>query len=143
MTITLRRGRNMLAVVWIAGFVPPFLILATRTILGTYYGGKEVEAWAWFSPNIVPTLGLIISTLAAEAFSTDADKPVPTGFFLLTVLSSLFYVLIFNAIFLIEPLIHSAPLEIFKRASLFLGILQGWVTALLAVFFVRSAKAKD
>ena len=142
MTITLRRGRNLLALVWIAGFIPPFLILAARTFFGTYYGGKDAEAWGWFSPNIVPTMGLIISTLAADAFDKEQpNKEVPSGFFSLTLLLSLFYVVIFNLIFLLEPLTNSAPLEIFKRSSLFLGIIQGFVTTVLGVFFIQSAKA--
>jgi hypothetical protein len=141
MTITLRRGRNLLALVWIIGFLPAFLILAARTFFGTYYGGKEAEAWGWFSPNIVPTMGLIISTLAADAFGKEEDKEVASAFFSLALLMSLFYVLVFNLIFLLEPLTNSPPLEIFKRSSLFLGIIQGFVTTVLGVFFLRSAKA--
>lgn len=139
--ITLSRGKNLLALVWLIGFIPPFLILAARTFVGTYYAGKETEAWSWFSPNIVPTLGLIISSIAAAGSSKKAgDKQVSSGVFALAFGLSLFYLLLFNLIFFLEPLVDSAPLEIFKRSSLFLGIVQGFVTTALGVFFIRTAK---
>lgn len=141
MKITLNRGKNLLALVWFIGFIPPFLILAARTFVGTYYGGKETEAWSWFSPNIVPTLGLIVSSVAAAATGEDAvERKISSGFFAFTFGLSLFYLVIFNLIFLLEPLVNSPPLEIFKRSSLFLGILQGFVTTVLGVFFIRGAK---
>lgn len=144
MTIKLRHSRNLLAVVWIIGFIPPLLILAARTYFGTYYGGRETEAWGWFTPNIVPTIGLILATLAAAAAGKDAgDRAVSAFFFFVTLLLSVLYVVIFNLIFLLEPLADSPPLEIFKRSSLFLGIIQGLVTTALGVFFIRNAKSGD
>lgn len=141
-SVTLTRGKNLLAIIWLFGFIPPFMILAARTYFGTYYDGKETEAWGWFSPNIVPTLGLIVSSLTSSAAGRrQADKKVTTGFFTLAMILSLLYLLIFNLIFLLEPLTNSAPLEVFKRSSLFLGIIQGLVTTVLGVFFIRSAKA--
>ena len=139
--ITLQRAKNLLTIIWIIGFIPPFLILAARTFVGTYYGGKETEAWSWFSPNIVPTLGLIISSIASSASRKNAvQTDISSGFFALTFGLSLFYLVIFNLIFLLEPLVDSAPLEVFKRSSLFLGILQGFVTTVLGVFFIRNAQ---
>lgn len=140
--LTVKHSRNLLAIVWGIGFIPPFLVLASRTYVGTYYGGKETEAWGWFTPNIVPTIGLILGTLASSAFgSDDGDKPVSSLFFALTLILSVSYLVIFTLIFFLEPLTDSAPLEIFKRSSLFLGILQGFVTTTLGVFFFKSAKS--
>jgi hypothetical protein len=138
---TLKRSRNLLAIVWGIGFLLPFLVLASRTYFGTYYGGKDTEAWGWFTPNIVPTLGLILGTLASSAFGADdSDKQVIPLFFALTLILSLIYLVIFNLIFFLEPLTDSAPLDVFRRSSLFLGIVQGFVTTTLGVFFFRSAK---
>ena len=140
---TVKQSRNLLAIVWAVGFVPPFLIMASRTYAGTYYSGKETEAWGWFTPNIVPTMGLILGTLASSAFgSDDSDKPVSPVFFALTLSLSIIYLVGFSLIFLLEPLIDNPdPLAIFKRSSLFLGILQGFVTTTLGVFFFKSAKS--
>jgi hypothetical protein len=118
------------------------VILAARTYFGTYYGGRETEAWGWFTPNIVPTIGLILATLATTASGKDAgDKQVSIFFFLITLLLSLLYVVVFDLIFFLEPLVDAPPLEIFKRSSLFLGIIQGLVTTTLGVFFIRNAKS--
>jgi|SRR5882724_1092359 len=141
MTITLKRSRVLLAIVWVIGFIVPLLILAAQTYFGTVYHGKEAEAWSWFTPNIVPTIGLIVATFAATAFETGGGhKKVSMTFFLVTMILSLLYVGIFTLIFLLEPLTNSPPLETFKRSSLFLGIIQGLVTTALGVFFIKNAK---
>lgn len=140
--MTLRTSRIILSIVWFTGFVLPFLILSLRTYFGTYYAGKETEAWSWFSPNIVPTLGVIIATLAPSSTNKRAkDKPVSLSFFLITLFLSLLYVVIFNLIFILEPFSASPPLDTFKRSSLFLGVAQGLVAGTLGGFFLHSAKA--
>ena len=84
---------------------------------------------------------VILGTLASSAFgSDDSNKPVSRLFFAITLILSLIYLLIFNLIFFLEPLTHSAPLDVFKRSSLFLGIVQGFVTTTLGVFFFRPEK---
>jgi hypothetical protein len=141
MTITLSRSRVLLTIIWAIGFIIPMLILATQTIFGTVYHGKEAEAWNWFTPNIVPTIGLIVATLASTAFETgEGEKPVSGAFFIVTVAVSVLYVALFILIFLLAPLVDSPPLETFKRSSLFLGIIQGVVTTCLGVFFIKNAK---
>lgn len=139
--MNLKSSRKVLTLIWIIGFLPAFLILAAQTYWGTYYEGNDKEAWSWFTPNIVPTLGLIIGTLASSAAGDQKnDKTVDPFFFKLTLALSILYLTIFNLIFILEPLSDSPPLETFKRSSLFLGIAQGLVTTALGAFFVRSAK---
>jgi hypothetical protein len=140
-SMTLKSSRNLLTLVWVIGFLPPFLILAARTYVGTYYEKAE-EAWSWFTPNIIPTLGLIIGTLASSAVGKQMEeKIVEPFFFKLTLALSILYLTIFNLIFILEPLSDSdSPLETLTRSSLFLGIAQGLVTSALGAFFVRSAE---
>lgn len=138
-TTTLERSRMALSIVWLTGFLLPFLILSLRTYFGTYYAGKETEAWSWFSPNIVPTIGVILATLAVPPTKRAKAKEVSLYFFLVTLVLSTLYVGIFNLIFILEPLSSSPPLDIFKRSSLFLGVAQGFVTVTLAAFFLKNA----
>jgi len=141
MTITLSQSRVLLTAVWAIGFIVPLLILAAQTIFGTVYHGREAEAWNWFTPNIVPTIGLIVATLASTAFETgEGEKPVSLVFFVVTLSISVVYVGLFILIFLLAPLVDSPPLETFKRSSLFLGVIQGVVTTCLGVFFIKNAK---
>src|SRR5687768_14049340 len=134
MTITLSGSRIVLTIVWAIGFVIPLLILASQTYFGTVYHGKEAEAWSWFIPNIVPTVGVIIATLASTAFEMDpAEKPVSVAFFGVTVGVSVLYVALFILVFALTPLTDSPPLETLKRSSLFLGVIQGVVTTCLGV----------
>ena len=144
MTITLSQSRALLTIVWAIGFTIPLLILAAQTIFGTVYHGKEAEAWNWFTPNIVPTIGLIVATLASTAFETgEEQKPVSLVFFIVTMSVSLLYVGLFILIFLMAPLVNSPPLETFQRSSLFLGVIQGVVTTCLGVFFIKNAKTDE
>jgi len=144
MTITLSQSRALLTIVWAIGFTIPLLILSAQTIFGTVYNGKEAEAWNWFTPNIVPTIGLIVATLASTAFETgEEQKPVSLVFFIVTLSVSLLYVGLFILIFLMAPLVKSPPLETFQRSSLFLGVIQGVVTTCLGVFFIKNAKPES
>ena len=138
--MTLKSSRNLLTLIWLLGFLPAFLILSAQTYFGTYYGDNDKEAWSWFTPNIVPTLGLIIGTLASGAVGEHEDRAVDPFFFRLTLALSILYLTIFNLIFILEPLSDSPPLETFRRSSLFLGVAQGLVTIALGAFFVRTAK---
>lgn len=142
--MTLKSSRNLLTLIWIVGFLPPFFILAARTYFGSYYGDNDKEAWSWFTPNIVPTLGVIIGTVASSAVGKQTEeKTVDSFFFKLTVALSILYLTVFNLIFILEPLSDSPPLETLKRSSLFLGIAQGLVTSALGAFFVRSSEAEN
>ncbi len=137
--------RNILAAVWFAGLLLPAVILAARTYVGTYYDGKEQEAWAWFTSNSLPTFALIIAWLVGtvSAIKADApakrvdDKPLPLFFFVVTATFSVIYLIIFNLIFFLEPMFNSPPLDVFKRSGLFLSFFQGILTATMARFFIN------
>lgn len=138
--MTLKGSRIMLAVVWGIGFLIPVAILGAQTFLGTVYHGKESEAWSWFTPNIVPTIGLIIATFAAPTPDVTEKQPVSGPLLVITLVLSIFYVVALIAIVGLAPLANSPPLETYKRSSLLLGVIQGVVTGALGGFFIKNAK---
>lgn len=141
MTITLKGSRIVLAAVWGVGFVVPLAILAAQTFLGTVYHGKESEAWNWFTPNIVPTIGLIVATYASTSSSAKSEKKsVSMPLFVIALVLSVLYVSALILIFAMTPLTNSPPLETYKRSSLFLGVIQGVVTGALGAFFIKNTK---
>jgi len=155
--ISLEKCKKVLAAIWLIGFIIPFAILSAQTLQGTFWGGKESEAWALFTPMILPTIGLIVGVLVADALNPPLeDKQVTSTIFILTVVLSLLYLALVNAIFIAMPSLAanaadvtavadankdaaktSALLDSFKRSGLMLGAIQGLVTATLAVFFVN------
>src|SRR5688572_20573438 len=61
--ISLRTAQWRLAALWSAAFGIAVVFLLVRTLAGAF-GAKADEAWAWFSPLMTPTLGLIFGVLA-------------------------------------------------------------------------------
>jgi uncharacterized protein YacL len=157
--ISLERCKKLLAAIWLIGFIIPFAILSAQTLHGTFWGGKESEAWALFTPMVLPTIGLIVGVLVADALNPPVeDKKVTSTIFIITVVLSLLYLGLVNAIFIAMPNLAanaadvtavadptkdaaktSALLDSFKRSGLMLGAIQGLVTATLAVFFVSKS----
>jgi len=127
--------------VWGVAFIIPLCILAVQTFLGTVYHGKEAEAWNWFTPNIVPTIGLIVATFAAPSPPAGSKQSVSMPFFLITLILSLLYAGALILIIALAPLADSPPLETYKRSSLTLGVLQGLVTGALGYFFIKNTKS--
>jgi len=160
--MSFEKCKKVLAAIWLVGFIIPFLILSAQTLQGTFWGGKESEAWALFTPMVLPTIGLIVGVLVADALNPPSeDKKIPGTIFWVTLVLSLLYLGLVNAIFIAMPSLAanagdvtavpdagkdvartSVLLDSFKRSGLMLGAIQGLVTATLAVFFVnKSTKA--
>src|SRR5215213_6299640 len=149
--ISLEKAKKILAAIWLVGFIIPFLILSAQTLLGTFWSGRDSEAWALFTPMILPTIGLIVGVLAADALNPPVeDKKVTSTIFWVAVVLSVLYLGLVIAIFIAMPSLaamnadaaaeaqkSSALLDSFKRSGLMLGAIQGLVTATLAVFFVN------
>jgi hypothetical protein len=155
--MSFERCKKILAAIWLVGFIIPFLILSAQTLQGTFWGGKESEAWALFTPMVLPTIGLIVGVLVADALNpASPEKKISGTIFWVTVVLSLLYLGLVNAIFIAMPSLAanaadvtavsdagkdaaktSVLLDSFKRSGLMLGAIQGLVTATLGVFFVN------
>ena len=155
--MSFERCKKILAAIWLVGFIIPFLILSAQTLQGTFWGGKESEAWALFTPMVLPTIGLIVGVLVADALNPSShEKKISGTIFWVTVVLSLLYLGLVNAIFIAMPSLAanaadvtavsdagkdaaktSVLLDSFKRSGLMLGAIQGLVTATLGVFFVN------
>lgn len=134
------RCQQKLAALWFIGGGFTFTMVVVQTLLG-HYGQQASDAWAWLSPAIFPTLALMIAVLARHAHP---DATVDRFFFRLSFGLSSGYLLLLNAVVLMQPLQSGvAPAEVLKQTSIFLGPFQGLVTASLAVFFGQAKGAAD
>lgn len=117
---------------WGLGFLASFALLFAMTVAGTFEGRVE-QAWGWFLPTILPTLGLALSSSVATG--DKQSKKVVTPFVArLAKVVSILYLALVVATLLTWPLTQKGPLEWFKISGLWLGPIQGVIAGVLGAF---------
>jgi Na+/H+-dicarboxylate symporter len=138
MKIPLDQCRRNLAIVWFLGGGILFALLVVQT-LGNHYGEEDREAWGWLLPNIMPTLSLIIGALVAEAVSSNSTEKLADDFlYRMSLALSIIYLLLVLLPVVAQPFTSSSPMDALKRSNLWLGPLQGLVSASLGAFFIKA-----
>ena len=137
MKSSLYRYRKNLAILWFSSSAILFLLVLLRDYVNVY-GAKGNEAWGWLMPSIIPTLSLIIGTFAKKGDVPDGGGDRFT--YNLSFALSTVYLLAVAFTILVHPFlsVEMTPLELMKRANLWLGPFQGLVSGSLAAFFVKS-----
>jgi hypothetical protein len=130
--ISMAESKKRLAKIWFgcAGFL--FVLFFFQQI-GGKYGKNADDAWSWLLPNIIPTLSLIIGILIKDASSTKSNITVDRFLFRLSCGLSICYIVMIILMVLLNP---TNPLEMMRQSKLFLGPLQGLVSATLGAFFI-------
>lgn len=142
MQIPIERCKRRLATLWLVGSAVLFILLIAQTV-GNHYGEKDNEAWGWLLPNLMPTLLLIGGAVMADAFGTGAKvKSVDDFVYKLSLTLSAVYLFMVILPILLQPLVFHTypPIELLKRSNLWLGPLQGLVSAAIGAFFVKAEK---
>lgn len=138
-TIRLSVARRRLAMLWliVAGML--MLLLIVQTAAGKY--GSEVKrAWGWFMPSVIPTLTLIIGTIAFQATqSSTGELEVDRFSYRTAIATSAFYLTILVGTVLLQPLVAGSALSWLELSNLWLGPLQGVTVLAVSVFFQRKA----
>ena len=141
--LSLSLVRQRLAFLWLIGAGLIALVMIGQSIFGAYEG-KSTDAWSWFLPNVMPTLGLILSVLGADAILTGPRKTatiatVDRFFYRVATSLSLVYLATFAGVILVWPLTaFDDPLELMTLSNLWMGPLQALVvSSLSALFFTR------
>ena len=126
--------RRRLLWIWGVGFLVNFGMLLLLMI--TTFKDHSAEALSWFSPTILPTLGLVVAALSAK----DANEPrkqVPKSDARLAFVASVLYLLLVSFSLLGWALTDKGPLDWFKLSGLWLGPLQGTVAFAWTRFLTR------
>ena len=134
--------QRRLAILWFAGAAVPFAILLASTSRFMEYPGGLEEVWGWFSQTLLPTLALIVGVLVTESRGQASAKRKADGFlFVFAFVLSSVYLLVVTLTVLVQPFFTITPGPWFKWSSLWLGVLQGLVSAFLGAFYVKPARA--
>lgn len=137
MALKMTKCRRQLATLWISGAGVLFFVVLFQTLMG-HYGSKAEEAWGWLLPTIMPTSLLIVGVLMASAAgSAPQEQTVDAFAFRVAFSISAFYLVVVALTIFYQPLTAMPPLELMKKSNLWLGPLQGLVSAAIGVFFVK------
>lgn len=142
-TVSMRAAKRQLAVIWLVGAGLLFLIVIGQTFGGVYGDGVQ-RAWGWLLPSIMPTLSLIIGVLVSDAQQIGKADPQVDPF-LVTIAKGFSggYLLLLMATILLQPFASTTPLESLQTSHLWLGPLQGLVSALMGALFVKQDKSGE
>ncbi len=139
MKIDVRHCRYTLMVTWFAGACVIALILIAQQVRG-YYGDDADVAWSWFTPNVVPTLSLMVAVLVAAQQETGPARQVDRAFYRLTLAVSAFYLALLLGTVLVQPFAARQPLEVMKDSLWYLAPFQGLSTGLIGAFFLKKSE---
>jgi hypothetical protein len=130
--------RRRLATVWFAGVGLIVGLQVFQTIFGQF-GSRADEAWGWLLPNVIPTSSLMISVLVLETLGRGPHIQAADAFLyrLTMALCSVYLLLVIGAL-LLQPAAGVPPIDLMKQSNLWLGPIQGLVSAALAGFFMRA-----
>lgn len=118
-----------------------FFLLLFQTIFG-HFGERASEAWGWLLPSVMPTLSLIVGVLVTDGLGKGVKTEVVDRFlFRLSFTLSSVYLFAAVATILLQPFATLPPFELMKQSNLWLGPLQGLVSASIGAFFVKREKA--
>jgi hypothetical protein len=146
MPISFSKGQQIIAILWFCGGGLAMIVLIAQSIAGTW-GTWVSDAWSWLLPTILPTLTLIISTVVVEATQQRASRTEVNSFaYYLCLGLSAFYLICVVVILFTVNFVQIKPLELMKMSNLWLAPLQGLLSGIIGVFFVkqtgRSRKAR-
>lgn len=135
-TIGLDTVRVKLAWLWLSAAGLIVTILVTQSLLGRYSENVQ-EVWGWALPNLVPTLGMIVTVLGYTALEPDQSKlVVRSSFYTIAWTLSLAYLILLLLTVLLQPLTPYQPIQLMRMSNLWLGPSQGLVASALGVLFV-------
>ena len=130
--ISMVESKKRLATIWFIGAAALFLLVFAQH-MGGKYGKNTGDAWSWLLPNCLPTLSLIIGVLVKDSSKKISDTTADRFLFRLSCGLSICYLLINILVILLNP---GNPLGMMNQSKLFLGPLQGLVSAALGAFFI-------
>jgi hypothetical protein len=139
--VDLDRARAMIAKIWFGGSGLCFALVMFQSITGRFAGIAQ-EIWAWFTPTVVPTLGLIIGVLASTALEDDSGRTVKRFFYHAAVGLSLVYLIILLLTMLLEPIAGTHNMDYYHFSNFWLAPVQGLVVAALGALFNSRKKTE-
>ncbi len=144
-----RLARQWIALPWLGLFALVVLGLSWNTFTGglcngdTLFCPKAESLWTFFMSATLPTAGLIVSALAADAMSSTRAEQVGKPYFILTLGLSILYLVIVLLIVYAVILGMTETTDIGLAQRVIVAPLQGLVSGALGVFYLSARAAPE
>jgi len=141
---SLATARRWLFVTWFTGIFLIVTFFAAQTLFGVF-GDDVMDAWGWLTPHIAPSVSVILSGYVATALQQEPEdvRIAKPWIFMMALGWSVGYLLLVFSVIFFERLFPENIFVIHQSSNAFLGIVQGIVSAFLAVFFMAGQKSID
>lgn len=133
--ISVAQSQRRLLVVWGGiSILAAVMVLVQTSPHGAYHSNASA-VWEWFLPTVVPTMSLILGTVAAEARAPAASGTVEVFYYRLALWVSLAYLALVLGLLLMYAQ-SPTPVADLKSTSRFITVLYSLVGIALGTFFV-------
>ncbi|XZF16608.1 hypothetical protein ACTHGU_10770 [Chitinophagaceae bacterium MMS25-I14] len=137
MNISYKKAQKRLSVTWFIVSALLFLFVLMQSLFGKFENDDKL-AWGWLMTAILPTLSLMISVFVADINGNpNDDHEVDSFYYRLCMGISAAYFILLWIVLLLEPLTSQTIIDIMKGSSLYLGPVQGLVSAAIGLFFYK------
>jgi len=147
--------RKRLLVIWCIGFLVPFTLIMLQFGNGKY-GEKSAEVLGWLTSLTLSTILLMVGVMVSNPVTPD-EEDIPEDqmteeekkkkrdkiakvshekfVFHFAVGVSVFYLLIINMVFFLEPLVSDKPQELMRQYKIYLAVFDSLISLLIGYFF--------
>lgn len=137
--MTVQSARKSISWLWFVVGTSTLFLVAAQSIAGRFEP-RTSEVWEWLLPNLMPTLMLVVSVFTFSPVRNAGVRKVSTPFVIAAVVMSIGYLLLVLSPFVLPPILGTGPMEVIGTTQLFIGPIQGIVSGILGVFFVRAGQ---
>lgn len=133
--VSTKTAQSRLLFLWC---IPSGLMFAVLFIQGLMqkYGDQSAAAWAWFTPLVLPALGMVVGAWVQTANESRESATVSRSAFRGCALASALHLFLLALVIFLEPLAPVSPLRFFQFAQQGLAFTQAVAGAMLGVLFV-------
>lgn len=136
---TVDQCKKRLATLWFGIAAFAFAVVFLQSLMG-HYGEDSERAWAWLTPQLLPTLSLIVGVLVADLRTSHSSARHVSSFtFRLSMCVSAFYLVALVVTLLAQPIVVPSweAVSYLERSSRLLTPFQGLALASLGAFFAK------
>jgi hypothetical protein len=138
--ISVKTCQQKISLLWIVLSGLIFIILIAQSVGGHYDTNSLQRVWSWILPIIMPTLALVVAVGVVNSGTLNVNEQTIDSYHYYVALALSFLYLLSVLIVILFNVSGNIKNDIsaIESSSIWLGPLQGVVTAAMATFFIKT-----